>query len=194
MRLFTGFWPPERVADDLSAAVRALPPATWSEATAGLAKFRLVPRERWHVTLRFHGDDADPENLGADLDSELADGRPCGPRLRFARSGVFRGVLWVGVQPAEETDADALRTLARLAGADPRAYRAHLTIARWRSGRADARLLGRLLQDYVGPWWPVDEIALISSEQRSGSRAYRAVHRVPLAPPASGAADVSGSA
>lgn len=189
MRLFTGFWPPERALDDLSAALDALSPRAWSRATAGLTKFRLVPRERWHVTLCFHGDDADPEALRADLDRAVAGGGLRAPRLRLARSGVFRGVLWIGCEPAEETDGEALRALARAAGADPRAYRAHVTIGRWRSGRPDARRLGGLLGEYAGPWWPVEEVALISSEQRGGARVYRAVHRLPLP----GAADGPGS-
>ncbi|WP_257233763.1 2'-5' RNA ligase family protein [Halopolyspora algeriensis] len=155
-------------------------------ATGGLRRFRFVPAQRWHLTLCFHGDEADPDRLGDRLAHRVGQAGRAQPgfgppRLRMAGAGVFRGVLWIGVQPAGDADADVLATVAGMAGSDPRSFRAHMTVARWAAGRADRDLLAGLFADYEGPWWEARDVSLVCSEQQSGGPAYRTVRRVSLA-------------
>lgn len=186
MRLFTALWPSDEAVRHLSEAIAALDPARVTEATAGVRKFRFTPAERWHLTLRFHGDDADPQRVADRLDRRMAHVTAAPPALRLTGSGTFRGVLWTGVEPATESDRLALRELVRAAGGDPHGFRAHLTIARWASGRADRRSMPGLLTGYTGPWWTAGELAVMRSDQGEGGPVYRAVHRVPVTRAASG--------
>lgn len=187
MRLFTALWPSDEAVRHLSEAIADLDPARVTEATAGVRKFRLTAPERWHLTLRFHGDDADPQRVADRLDRRMAHITAAAPpTLRLTGSGTFRGVLWTGVEPAAETDRLALRELVRAAGGDPHGFRAHLSIARWASGRADRRWMPGLLAGYTGPWWTAGELAVMRSDQGEGGPVYRAVHRVPVTRAASG--------
>nr|WP_228046359.1 2'-5' RNA ligase family protein [Saccharopolyspora sp. HNM0983] len=178
--MFTALWPSAEAVDDLVAALAALDEHRVAAATAGLRTFRFVPSARWHLTLCFHGDDADEHDLAERLEAGAARAAAYPPALRVAGAGVFRGVLWAGVRPAGAEDGRALRELVRAAGGDPEAHRAHLTVARWAAGRADRAALTGLLDGYAGPWWTADELALVRSEQRAGGREYRTVHRVPV--------------
>ncbi|MBB5155655.1 2'-5' RNA ligase family protein [Saccharopolyspora phatthalungensis] len=180
MRLFTALWPAEEAVRHLASAVDRLDPGRVAEATAGLRKFRFTPARRWHLTLCFHGDDADQQRVTDRLDRRVARLRetdPVPPRLRLAGAGIFRGVLWVGVEPETDSDEAALRALVRAAGGDPRGYAAHLTIARWAAGRGDRELLPGLFAGYAGPWWRPRELAVVASDLQEGARGYRTVHR-----------------
>ncbi|RKT56944.1 2'-5' RNA ligase [Saccharothrix australiensis] len=117
--------------------------------------------ERWHVTLRFHGDHAEPAGL---LDGLR--GLPA-PTVRLAGSGAFPGVLWVGVE-------GPLRPLAEAAGADPD-WRPHLTVARSRHRRPRWPRV-----EFTGREWTVAEVALVRSRPGGG---YEVLQRVPLTTP-----------
>ncbi|KAA5831080.1 2'-5' RNA ligase family protein [Saccharopolyspora hirsuta] len=185
MRLFTALWPSGEAVRHLSAAVDRLDRERLAAATAGLRKFRFSAPDRWHLTLCFHGDDADQDEVTERLDRRVArllTTDPAPPRLRLAGSGTFRGVLWIGVEPATDDDDRALRA----AGGDPHGYRAHLTIARWASGRGDRELLPGLFTGYAGPWWESRELTVVRSDLREGGPAYRTVHRVGVTREASG--------
>jgi len=173
VRLFTALWPDPEVIEDLGSALRPL------ELPAGV---RLVPPERWHLTLCFHGDcdESERERRVARLEHRVRD--LTAPVLRLASAGVFRGVLWIGVEPAEDDDLRALRALVRAAGADPRGYRAHLTVARWSRGHPDTTALRRILRDYTGPWWRPREVTLVHSRLGPAGPTYTPLHRVPLTP------------
>jgi 2'-5' RNA ligase len=161
MRLFTAVWPPADALDRLGDAVAGI---------ADLPGWRPVPRERWHLTLAFHGED-DPDRRAADLDA-LA-GAPS-PRLRLAGSGSFPGVLWAGLQTLDRAALDAL---VAGAGGDPATFVGHLTLAR-RSGRRGGR---PAVPDVPpGPWWSPGEVLLVASERDAAGLRYRPVHRVPL--------------
>lgn len=182
MRLFTGIWPPQQAVRDLLDVVQRLPserPAEFRAATAGLRGFRFSPAERWHLTLCFHGDDADPDQLGQRLELRLRTAGTEPPRMRLAGAGVFAGVLWVAAEPAQERDARAWHELVRVAGADPDEHRTHLTVARWRSGHA-RRDLSALLGDYQGPWWSGREVALVRSDPGASGPKYTTLRRVRL--------------
>jgi len=164
VRLFTALWPPAEVVDHLTARL----PQRWPSG------IRAVPPARWHVTLRFHGDDADPDGCAPSL-PQL--GGLAVPRLRLAGSGSFRGALWVGVQAGGAADARALTELAVAAGADPDDFRAHLTLARWRRGPGPS---ADLLRGYRGPQWSPAEVLLVASELRPDGPHYTVLRRVML--------------
>lgn len=185
MRLFTALWLPHEQAGHLEAAVDSAREGKLAETTGGLRKFRFVPRRQWHLTLCFHGEVADPQGLGDRLDRRLRRlGRSASgltpPRLRLAGAGAFRGVLWIGVEPATDSDAAALGALVRAAGAHPGSYRAHMTVARWAGGRAPESLRG-LFAEYAGPWWSADEVALVRSEPGQGPPTYTTMHSAAVA-------------
>lgn len=191
--MFTALWPSAAAVEDLSTALQEEPPADWTAAVDELRGFRFVPAGQWHSTLCFHGDGADPERVAAVLRSGVTDllRREPGfvpPRLRLAGSGVFRGVLWVGVVPAREGDDGeatwrSLRLLAEVAGADSGRFRPHVTVARWSGGRVRTdRLTGRL-NDYAGPAWSADSLDVVASERDKGVLTYRTVQRIPLTSP-----------
>lgn len=164
MRLFTALWPPVAAVDHLAARL----PDRWP------AGVRLTPASRWHLTLCFHGDDADPEACSERLGGLAGS---VAPALRLAGSGSFPGVLWVGVHPRDAADARALTGLAAAAGADPDAFRAHVTVARWRRGVAPP---AGVLSGYRGPEWTVDEVALVASEVGTGGPRYETLRRIRL--------------
>ncbi|MFC7340713.1 RNA 2',3'-cyclic phosphodiesterase [Saccharopolyspora griseoalba] len=180
MRLFTALWPSPEAVEHLAAAIDGLPPGRVTEVSAGLRKFRFTPAERWHLTLRFHGDDADAARVTERLDRRVARLRADPPRLRLAGAGSFRGVLWVGVLPEAGPDERALRELVGAAGGDPRSFRAHLTVARWAGGRARGESVAALLEGYRGPRWTAEEITVVASDLREGAPRYTAVHRAPV--------------
>ncbi|MER7011176.1 2'-5' RNA ligase family protein [Saccharopolyspora sp. NPDC000359] len=189
MRLFTALWPSEEAVRHLSAAVDRLDRKRLAAATAGLRKFRFSAPERWHLTLCFHGDDADQDEVTERLDRRVArllTADPAPPRLRLSGSGTFRGVLWIGVEPEATGDDRALRALVRAAGGDPHGYRAHLTIARWAAGRGDRELLTGLFAGYAGPWWEARELTVVHSDLRESGPAHRTVHRVGVTRTSSG--------
>jgi 2'-5' RNA ligase len=182
LRLFTGLWPAREAVRDVSRALGRLSTERSEQlgsATANLRGFRFVPADRWHLTLRFHGDDADPEELGAQLAERVRTAELAAPRLRLAGAGTFANVLWLAVEPAGEQDERSLRALVRAAGGEPDEHRAHVTVARWRRGRARGELAA-LLADHAGPWFTADEVVLVRSDHRPGGAEYATVRRVPL--------------
>lgn len=180
MRLFTALWPAPEAIEDLAAAVAGLDPDRLAGVAGGLREFRFTPSERWHLTLRFHGDEAEQRQITDRLDRRVRHLRADPPRLRLAGAGSFRGVLWIGVEPAAEVDGEALRGLVRAADGDPRGFRAHLTIARWAGGHADRESLVGLLDGYTGPWWSAREVSVVASDLREGGPRYTTVHRAPV--------------
>ncbi|MHA6805232.1 RNA 2',3'-cyclic phosphodiesterase [Salinifilum ghardaiensis] len=189
MRLFTALWPAEVAVDHLAAEIAELPERQVAELSRGLRRFRFVPADRWHLTLCFHGEAADPDEIAERLDREAADlvkAEVVPPRLRLAGAGVFRSVLWIGVEPATNADAAVLGELVRIAGGDPEGYRGHLTVARWSNGKP-TRALAEFFAEYAGPRWDVPEITLVRSVPGESGPEYRVLHRVPA-----GAASPSG--
>jgi 2'-5' RNA ligase len=169
-RLFTALALPEDVVADLDAAVAEVR----DRLPGGV---RWIPPERWHLTVKFHGED-DPRRRAAKLRRRVG-GLPA-PRLRLSAAGTFTGVLWVGVRTADEDSRRALRRLAQAAGNDPRAYKPHLTVARWSASRPDRAALRELLAGYTGPWWTPAELVLVQSELRPAGPRYTDLDHVPL--------------
>lgn len=175
--------PPEAVAD-LAAQVSRLHIAAAAERGINV---RLTAPQTLHLTLAFLGEVADdrlPTVMGA-LDRaattwhqqpggarSVADRQP--PRVRLGGGGRFgRGrftLLWVGLAG----DVAALGTLnlairrelrrGRLP-CDWKPFRPHLTLARPgdRVSAAEVAADRAMLDEYLGPQWPVTEMVLMRS-------------------------------
>ncbi len=146
MRLFAGIFPPPEAVAHLSVVVGQL----------GLTR-RVIPVERWHLTLAFVADGEPDAALAAVREVTV----PLG-RLRLSGGGHFGPILWAGVAG----DVDGLERLSRAIRREMRArrlepddkrFRPHLTIAR-------SPAAAQLLRDYEGPMWTPTEVALIHSE------------------------------
>lgn len=184
MRLFVAVYPPPEAVADLSAQVARL---HIGAAAARGVNVRLTAEETLHVTLAFLGDVEDGRL--ADVTAALGSAaqawreRPAGagsrgdpqvPRVRLGGAGRFgRGkftLLWIGLTG----DVAALRALnlairrelrrSRLAH-DWRPFRPHVTLARPgdRVTAAEVDEDRRVLDGYLGPSWPVAEMALMRS-------------------------------
>ncbi|WP_243793107.1 RNA 2',3'-cyclic phosphodiesterase [Saccharopolyspora gloriosae] len=187
-RLFTAVWPPREAVEHLAGV---LDEVRLERIGSQLRGFRLMPTRQWHLTLCFHGP-ADPADSAARLDRQVP-AAGAAPRLRLAGAGMFRGVLWAGVEFAAEPDGRTLRALVRAAGGDADGFRAHLTLARWNAGGLDRRTLPRQLHGYAGPWWNATEVALVRSDQEPAGPVYRTVHSVAVPRRAAGDQGVLGS-
>ena len=151
MRLFVGVFPSEEVRLDLRERL--------GRTT------RTVPDERWHVTLVFLGEVADPAVVERALDDVVSPG-PF--RLRLSGGGAFghgrRTVLWAGV----EGELSQLRQLrAATHGAlelhEDKPFSPHLTLA-----YANHAGIRAALTDYAGPTWTVATFALVHSLHAEG--------------------------
>lgn len=153
-RLFIAVWPPEPVLDLLSGI-----PA-WHDQGV-----RHVPREQWHITLRFLGD-ADADEVADALSrTELRGATAClGPALDVL--GDHSIVVPVaGLDDLAHAIADATTGL----GDSPRRrrFRGHITVARLRRGARPSRVLGQPITDTASSApstnFGVDEVALVES-------------------------------
>jgi 2'-5' RNA ligase len=149
---------------------------------------RLVPPERWHLTLAFLGEVPD-DRLPAAV-AALADAEPV--TLRLAGGGRFgRGrftTLWTGVTG----DVRALDALARTVRRalkrarlpyDRKPLKPHLTLARPGDRLSPEEIHADLtaLAAYTGPDWTVGSIELVRSHQ-GPKPAYDHLAARPLGP------------
>lgn len=178
---------------DLARAFVAVvpPPAALDAIDAVLhevhlpAALRWVPREQWHITLRFLGRVHDLDSLVARLELAFAASVGLRAAVRLGGGGTFpslrhAAVVWVGVL----TGADGLVPLARALGTgggdDPvpglvteaperREFRPHLTLARPRGQVDVASLVDALDAAPPGPGWEVHEAVLFESVTTRGN-------------------------
>lgn len=150
VRLFVALRPPADAVTHLRSALEHVGSAPRPGAAG-----------RWHVTLAFLGEVADPAPLTDPLAAVA--GRHPPLALRLAGSGSFgAGPVWVGVQG----DRAGLHALAADVAAacrsvgvalEQRPYRPHLTVGR-RGRPAPAALAA-----YDGPVWTATEVELVRS-------------------------------
>lgn len=156
-------------ADALADAAEALD--LWVDQAA--PDVRWVPQERWHVTLAFLGE-VDPDRVPRLVDAlqQVAAEHPALAGMHLAGAGTFRGSLWLGVHPTERhSPADRLARAVQRAmresgiAVERRPWRAHLTVARWRSSPELDRQGRDLAEglDYAGPTFDIDAIRLVHS-------------------------------
>lgn len=174
-RLFAAVEIPEELREQLAALRSPLPGAKWVEAG------------NLHLTLRFAGDV--DNRVAAELAHGLAGITVDCFELTIAGLGAFGGndpkILWAGVSPSPSLDglARACERAARNAGLppEPRAFKAHVTLARLRHGRPDqvARFLERNGRFRLPPFM-VERFVLMSSRPNVGGGPYVVEEAYPL--------------
>jgi 2'-5' RNA ligase len=146
VRLFVALFPPEDVRDELRLRLREAGPV------------RLVPVERWHLTMAFLGEI--PSERVPGIEQAVGAAAGGGPiRLRLAGGGSFGSAAWAGV------DGD-LAALARLraglrqslAITEDRPFTPHLTVSY--HGNPETQ---RVLRDHLGTYWTATHVELVHS-------------------------------
>jgi 2'-5' RNA ligase len=179
-RAFLAIKPPPPVLDAVDARV----------APVALPGARRTPRDQWHFTVQFLGDDADiaavssafardPLDVGAGtlrLGGADAIGRARRARILFL--GLHEGGAWMG--------ALAGRVAARLAPLgyapdhDEAPFLPHLTIARFREPTDLRPVCAAIGPDPVGPDWEAGEVVLYESVLSPAGARHIERARVPV--------------
>jgi RNA 2',3'-cyclic 3'-phosphodiesterase len=175
-RIFAAIELPADVRDDLADRLAG--------ARSSAPELRWAPPERWHITLGFYGDREHVDRRTAWFQERAA--AQSGFRVRLRAAGRFPGVLWIGVNALDGEHAAALRSLAGALAdqqVDQLSFVPHVTVARWKRGRAANEAATRAataLDGYRGRWWLTDEVVLFRSELTPDGPVYTALDRVAL--------------
>lgn len=168
MRLFVCVRPPDAILDVVEEVVAGCR----AGAPGGV---RWVGRDKWHVTLHFLGEVADPAPVEAALAAAALSGVEVDASLGPAVELLGRQVVAAPVRGLDAMAAVVRDAVGDLGdpGSRPeeRPFRGHLTLARLgRRGSAARRLgcLGTPLADR----WTVRDIALVRSHLGSGPALY----------------------
>ena len=176
--LFFSLWPDHRQRDKLRDVIA---PAT------RLIDGRAIPRDNWHLTLRFLGwaTDAQLDRIVHDVDA--AD-LPARFRIRFGGLGAFpkarrATVVWLAVAAGNEglgRLAEVSEDAATAAGFKPedRPYHAHLTLSRVRPPVDVTDRIAAFPAFDVA--MPVTAVTLFESVLGRGGASYTAIDTVPL--------------
>ena len=166
-----------------------VPPLEAVEALAGQVSQRVpgarIPREGWHVTLRFLGEVDDPAPVERAMREALS--RATAAPGRIVGVGAFpnarrANVLWAGVQARGLEGIAGRVTRATLdLGEKPekRVFVPHVTLARLRAPRD----VSAFLAPYAGVEFgqaPFDEVALFASRPEVGGSVYERIASVRL--------------
>ncbi|MFD5101906.1 RNA 2',3'-cyclic phosphodiesterase [Streptomyces albidochromogenes] len=165
MRLFAAVLPPAEAVDELAVAVQRL------HALPGHDGLRWTGHSGWHYTLAFLGEVDDDLLPAVEERFGRAAARQDPFPLRVHGGGHFGNrALWAGAAgglDAMRMLADRAHAAARRAGVpmeEHRAYKAHLTIARSRTGSdTDLRPYADALAGFESTAWTVRELALVRS-------------------------------
>jgi 2'-5' RNA ligase len=181
-RAFLAIKPPPEVLDAIAAHVE---PVTMAGA-------RRTPREQWHYTVQFLGNDADVDVVasafleGPPLAAGAADLRVGGAdaigrrrRARILYLGLCDGAHWMRV--VAEQVAARLAPLGHARDDESKDFLAHLTIARFREPTDLRPLCARLGDEPVGPPWRADELILYESQLSSEGASHIERARISLA-------------
>jgi 2'-5' RNA ligase len=169
-RLFVAVWPQAALTEQLRTLDRpSLPGLRWTT------------EDQWHVTLRFLGEMAVPEEEAARVGLGRVSALVAAPEATAGPRPRALGLAWVlpvaGLDHLAETVAAATRDL----GQPPahRGYRGHLTLARSRH----RGLLRDLPEPAVAGAWTVTEVTLVRSHLGSQRARYDIIGAWPLAEP-----------
>jgi 2'-5' RNA ligase len=169
-RLFVAIWPPELLIEQLRALDRPPQPG-----------LRWTTEDQWHVTLRFLGDMATPEEeaLRAGLGQVAA--VVSAPEATAGPHPQHLGPAWVLPVAGLDQLAETVEAATRDLGQPPahRSYRGHLTLARARQ----RRLLRGLPETAVAAAWTVTEMTLVRSHLGAKAARYDVIGRWPLLEP-----------
>ncbi len=170
-RMFVAAYPPPAAREHLEAFLVAR-----QEAGA----FRWTVPDQWHLTFAFFGEvpDRSLDLLVGGLEAAVK--KRSAMHLSITGGGAFphvgrAKVLWAGLDADDGEELNRLakgcRTAGARAGAPPSGerFRPHLTLARI-NPPIEATKWVRLLDDYRGPDWLLDEIALVASHLGEGPR------------------------
>lgn len=172
-RLFVAAWPPDETCAHLAGLV----------ASAAALAERRVPRENWHVTLRFIGR-ADPDEVAG----RLADATLPSATARLGPTVVELDGRQV-VVPVSGVNALAavVATATRGIGVSTsRPFRGHITLARVKprpdlTDASESQGRSPLLGEPVSGTFVIGEIALVSSDTRPDGATYTTVATFPTA-------------
>lgn len=154
------------------------------------AQVRWVRPEGMHATLRFLGD-VEPSRIEPMRQAVAEALRPLVPfPVEVGGLGAFpswrrASVVWVGLAAPELSELARRVEMAVVASglpAEPRGFRAHVTLGRLRSPRDGARLARRIEAWDVGPLGRFEVVAarLYRSELRPEGARYSVLAEVPL--------------
>jgi 2'-5' RNA ligase len=168
MRFFLAAWP----TPEVSAALERLP-------RPALTGVRWTSSEQWHVTLRFLGELASPDEILEALDA-AADRRP-GPaagQLGGSRPHLLgRDAVVYPVAGLEEVAAWVGSATAGFGRPPDHGFRGHLTVGRARSGRMPGELEALALPVVE---WPVGDVRVVASRLGADGSRYETVASVEL--------------
>ena len=185
LRLFVAVDMPEEVGIALEEAVRP-----WRERLDG---GRWVPRDNWHVTLKFLGRTyprlvAMVQSVCGEVAAEVAPFQ-----VRVSGLGVFPGpgrarVLWAGLDDREgrlvELAAALDSRLAKEFTPEKRAFTPHLTVARFNPPVTMREHAEALAAAEIGaPEFVVDRLVLYRSHLSPRGARYEALEGFPLGAP-----------
>jgi 2'-5' RNA ligase len=157
-RLFIAVWPPDEVAEALTALPR--------KDQRGV---RFVRPENWHVTLRFLGE-ADPHEVIEALDAAIF--TPTRARVGPAVDVISERALVVPVTGVDGI-ARTVNELTRDIGKPPRKrFIGHVTVARLKPHARMPHALGVL----VSAEFDVEEVALVQSRLDPQGARYETLH------------------
>jgi 2'-5' RNA ligase len=148
---------------------------------------RWVGDDQLHLTLRFIGEVETP--LANDIAAALARVRSPKFNLRVNGIGTFArrngGALWAAVEPKEPIARLAAKVERSLQQTglkpEPRAFKPHITLARWNRGSADAvDGFVRKNRDLATSLFPVDSFILFESRLSRHGPHYEPVAACPL--------------
>jgi 2'-5' RNA ligase len=165
MLLFSALIPPAAVVESLRAELDRLD--AWESEGV-----RWSTPDRWHITLGFYGEHDDPAHQ-VELLTDRFRGSEA-PRVWLEGTGIFPGVLWLGVK------GEGLTELAEEAGAgrEGREYRPHLTLGR--TAREAGTPWETRLADYRSEPWTASEAVLMRSDRVGGGPCYGVVRSYDL--------------
>jgi 2'-5' RNA ligase len=178
-RAFVAIRPPEPVLDAVAERIAAV----------DLGEARRAPREQWHITLQFLGNDADIEAVVAALVGlecaasvvQLGPMMPIGnpKRSQVCAFTIAEGRFWLRDLAGE--------VAARLAVTgfvvEARPFFGHLTFGRFRTSRNVMGIVEALGPEPVGAPWLVDELVVFESRLGSGPAEHIARATIPLRSP-----------
>jgi RNA 2',3'-cyclic 3'-phosphodiesterase len=154
------------------------------------ADLKLVEKENLHFTIKFLGEISEAQ--GAEADSRLKGLALRGPEVEVKGLGAFPSVsrpsvVWVGVAPGDEAPVESIASsvihaLEGIGEKDSRPYRAHLTLARVRSGR-NMRLLAPAIRADSGRSFgkvTLSSLKLKSSKLTPAGPVYSDIGEYPL--------------
>lgn len=180
MRLFIGV----KLSDETNNAVESAVLKMKSLAESHGLRANWVPRENFHLTVKFLGS-ADPAlvaSIKEELSQAAATSTPFELRALGAGSFPSRGaprVIWVGIErpitALETLAADIERRMVKLGfRQEIRRYSPHLTVARVKAGKSAAQVLAPYLTRDYGRT-VVKSVTLFESVTKPTGSEYRVV-------------------